>query len=245
MIDIQDTKKLSHFLAQSLKEKGVKQSELLEIISIFHGFKDWNSMSSLKPEKDINLLRWTKIYHIHKDNGGLSLSYNPFQQILKLGTGFFGYSEHTINIPMKMSELKILAQALNSLLVMEPEVKCFEITENLKIEDYSLKYETMDCQFSYSLTDSEIIETQACLKKIIEIAKQLKDFTVNKLTVALKDSPEKIIGNVQYLTQEYRQYKGYYECSIDNKYQYDISMVKFFQNGKEVDIYNILDLKIK
>lgn len=89
------TKELSSYLSKHLQDKGVKQSELLEIMSHFHGFKDWNT---LKAQSNVNFNKddpdWSKSHYMHIDNGGLTFSYNQKKKILMLETSFFGYTSN-------------------------------------------------------------------------------------------------------------------------------------------------------
>lgn len=236
MIDIQNTKKLGHFLAQNLKDKDVKQSEILELISKFNGFKNWNAMSAVKKEQNSNLLQWTNPCHIHKDNGGLTVSYNPFRQILKLEAGFFGYSDHAVNISMKITDLKNFQNALlefSNHSGDENNIKTVEITESLKIEDFYLKYEDLNTEFGYSLHNNEIPELLRELKNIVEVSKVLKEISEKPLRAYFKKSGE-LIGKVNSIEKFRRNRITCYECEIDNNCVYDIDLLKF--NGYECEI---------
>lgn len=244
MIDIQNTKKLSHFIAQNLKDKDVKQSEVLELISKFNGFKNWNAMSSVKKEQNANLLNWTKPCHIHKDNGGLTVSYNPFRQVLKLEAGFFGYSNHSVNISMKMSELKIFQNALmefSNYKGDENSSKTIEVTENLKIEDFYLKYEDLNTEFGYSLYSSEINELIRELKNILEISKILKGISEMPLRAYLKKSGE-FVGKVNSVQNFRRARLNVYECEINNSFIYDIGLLSFTYGDEPFSLKDVLGL---
>lgn len=100
------TKELSSYLSKHLQDKGVKQSELLEILSHFHGFKDWNTM---KAQSNVNFNPndpdWSKSHYMHISNGGLTFSYNQKKKILMLETSFFGYSNNTHFFKMTKKEI--------------------------------------------------------------------------------------------------------------------------------------------
>lgn len=92
----QDIKNLSIFLTKNLKNKEIKQSTLLELMAQFNGCADWNTLIGV--EKKTNLLPddgWKKIVYIHISNGGYTFYYHKEQKLLKIETGFFGYSVNT------------------------------------------------------------------------------------------------------------------------------------------------------
>lgn len=107
MVENTTALELSKYLAKNLKEKGVKQSELLEIFAHFKGFSDWNTCSAVENTiHDFNDNNWSKEVYTHIDNGGIAIRYNPSRQLLFVNAGFFGYSDHNHFFHMSKKELE-------------------------------------------------------------------------------------------------------------------------------------------
>lgn len=87
-----DIKKLSVFLTQNLKDKEVKQSTLLELIAQYEGFADWNTLTGVEKNNVLPEAGWTNPWYIHISNGGYELSYHEKKGLLKIESGFYGYS---------------------------------------------------------------------------------------------------------------------------------------------------------
>lgn len=109
MVTATQAQDVSKFLARSLKEKGVKQSEILELLSHFEGYKDWNTFkavdegtASYKENKN----EWTSSQYVHVDNGGYFFSYHKKKKMLKVENSFFGYTNNIIKIKMTKKELQ-------------------------------------------------------------------------------------------------------------------------------------------
>lgn len=108
MINKENAKELSKFLSQHLKSKEVKQSEILELISEFNGYKDWNTFSAVADDSvyDRSSLNWSKIEYVHIDNGGYEFAYNQKRKVLYINAGYFGYSSHSHIFSFSKSEMK-------------------------------------------------------------------------------------------------------------------------------------------
>lgn len=196
-------KSLSQFLARNLKESGIKQSQLLELMAQFNGFKDWNALSaSLKDVDDIDLneinrLSWTNPQYLHIDNGGLTISYNPFNQMMKFECGFFGYSSHIHCLKMKFEDIDNLIKDLENpqnppdfwedVNAVEPFRK---IISGMKVSDSNLVLKTETTEFSISLMDIKLKLIDA-LKRVKGLSKTLKEIRetgiIAKMGVAKSD----------------------------------------------------------
>lgn len=108
MINKENAKDLSKLLSQHLKSKEVKQSEILELISEFNGYKDWNTFSAVADDSvyDPSSLNWSKRDYIHVDNGGYEFAYNHKRKVLYINAGYFGYSSHSHIFSFSKSEIK-------------------------------------------------------------------------------------------------------------------------------------------
>lgn len=117
MVTATQAQNMSKFLARSLKEKGVKQSEILELLSHFEGYKDWNTFKAVDEGsasyKDIKN-EWTPSQYVHIDNGGYFFSYHKKKQMLKVENSFFGYTNNVIKIKMTKKELQKMIYALEN-----------------------------------------------------------------------------------------------------------------------------------
>lgn len=111
MINTEQAKTISKFLSSHLKDKGVKQSELLELMAKMENYKDWNTFLGVENNKESAPENWTKSYYIHVDNGGYFFSYDVLNKILKVGTSFFGYVETETKIKMTIKELEKMLHA--------------------------------------------------------------------------------------------------------------------------------------
>lgn len=196
-------KSLSQFLARNLKDSGVKQSQLLELMAQFNGFKDWNALSAnLKDVDDIdfsevNRLNWTNPQYLHIDNGGLTISYNPFNQMMKFECGFFGYSSHVHCIKMKFEDIDNLIKDLEN--PQNPpdlwdDVNAVEsvrkIVSGVKVSDSNLVLKTETTEFSISLMaiKQELIDALKRIKGLSQALKEIRNAgLVAKMGVAKSD----------------------------------------------------------
>lgn len=104
MIDKSNALQLSKTLSKSLKTKGVTQSEIIELIAQYNGYKDWNTFCGCAADPFNNdESGWSPIKHIHIDNGGFDFKFNEKLQLLYIGSSFFGYSinEHMFRMSKK------------------------------------------------------------------------------------------------------------------------------------------------
>lgn len=101
-----DIKKLSVFLTQNLKDKEVKQSTLLELMAQYEGFADWNTLTGVEKNNVLPEKGWTHPWYVHVDNGGYTFSYHEKKGLLKIETGFFGYSINTHVFSFSRKDLK-------------------------------------------------------------------------------------------------------------------------------------------
>lgn len=107
-------KNLSTFLAQNLKDKEIKQSLLLEVLAKYEGYNDWNTLVGIENKnKVLSEEGWSRVVNIHIDNGGYSFSYNKVKKILKIETGFYGYSSNTHFFSFSKKDLKLFKQEGN------------------------------------------------------------------------------------------------------------------------------------
>lgn len=175
MDNIDVIKNLSKFLSKNLKDKNVKQSELLELISQFNGFKDWNSFSGTEKNNKYNPNNnnWTKLNYVHIDNGGYSFSYNSKLQKLYIETSFFGYSIncHYFNITKK--DLKNLYFHLKKPLLDENENAFSYSGDVWKIEDGNLIFkdnnnEVLLGTITKKITRAFKIMSSSTLEEILE-----------------------------------------------------------------------------
>lgn len=108
-------KNLSVFLSQNLKDKEIKQSLLLEVLAKYEGYNDWNTLVGVENKnKVLPEEGWSRVVHIHIDNGGYSLSYNKMKKILKIETGFYGYSNNSHFFSFSKKDLKLFKKEGNS-----------------------------------------------------------------------------------------------------------------------------------
>ena len=117
MITKEISKDLAKYLSKELKSKEIKHSEILELISKFNGFKDWNTFSAISSDSvyDRSNLDWSKEEYIHVDNGGYEFSYNSKRKILSIFTGFFGCSSNTHFFSLSKNEIKEIIFDLNKM----------------------------------------------------------------------------------------------------------------------------------
>lgn len=100
MIDNQNSTDLSKFLSKKFKDKGLKQSEILEAIANFNGYSDWNTnkaseIKTLGPNRQGH--GWSKESYTHVDNGGVRFAFHKNKQILFVESSFLAtQSIHTI-----------------------------------------------------------------------------------------------------------------------------------------------------
>ncbi len=104
----ENIKNLSIFLTKNLKDKEIKQSILLEVLAKYEGYNDWNTLVGIE-KKNIKALQegWSRSIYIHIHNGGYSISYNTSKKILKIETGFYGYSVNTHLFSFTRKDLEI------------------------------------------------------------------------------------------------------------------------------------------
>lgn len=114
MVKATQAQEMSKFLANSLKTKGVKQSEILELLSQFEGYKDWNTFKALDTTTVSKESDWTKSEYVHIDNGGYFFSYNSKCSLLKIENSFFGYSNNIIKVKMTKKEIGKLIYAMEN-----------------------------------------------------------------------------------------------------------------------------------
>lgn len=105
-------KELSKYLSKKLPE--VKQSKLLEYLSNFNGFKDWNTFSALSEQNNYNpnTLSWSKEYYLHFNNGGYFFAYNEENKILSVEVSCMDYVSTKNLFFMSKSDLKDIIKAL-------------------------------------------------------------------------------------------------------------------------------------
>lgn len=101
-----DIKKLSVFLTQNLKDKEIKQSTLLELIAQYEGFADWNTLTGVEKNNVLPEAGWTNPWYIHVDNGGYEFSYHEKKGLLKIETGFYGYSTNVHIFSFSKKDIK-------------------------------------------------------------------------------------------------------------------------------------------
>lgn len=117
MVTATQAQEMSKFIARAFSNKGVKQSELLELMAQSQGFKDWNTfkaVDSVNQTKD-DRADWTDSQYVHIDNGGFFFSYNTKRSLLKVENSFFGYSNNIINLKMTKKELQKIVYSLEEL----------------------------------------------------------------------------------------------------------------------------------
>lgn len=174
MINKENIKNLAKYLSQELKSKEVKNSELLELMAKFNGYKDWNTFSAVMNDSVYNPtdLNWSQKEYVHVDNGGYEFSYNDKRKLLYINTGFFGYSSNEHIFHLSKSELRDLVFDLKKMANIHDQV---EETEN---NDYVKKEKWIVDAFSINFLSSttKVVLMRNKSKKIIKI---LEDFILN------------------------------------------------------------------
>ena len=110
-MNTEQAKSISKFLSARLKDKGVKQSELLELLAQMENYKDWNTFFGVEKNKESTDEKWTENYYIHIDNGGYFFSYDVLNKVLKVETSFFGYVSTETKVKMTIKELEKMLHA--------------------------------------------------------------------------------------------------------------------------------------
>lgn len=111
MINTSQAKSISKFLSSHLKDKGIKQSELLELLAQMENYKDWNTFFGVEKNQELAPEIWTDSYYINIDNGGYFFSYDILNKLLKVETSFFGYVATETKVKMTIKELEKMLYA--------------------------------------------------------------------------------------------------------------------------------------
>lgn len=108
MINKETAKELAKFLSSELPD--VKSSKVLELISQFNGYKDWNTFQAIATISDYDKTnpQWSKSEYLHIDNGGYSFAYNKCRKILYVNTNFYGYSDNNHYFFLSKNDIKDL-----------------------------------------------------------------------------------------------------------------------------------------
>lgn len=141
-ITIAQAKIISKYLSKNLKDKGVKQSELLELFAHMESFKDWNTFSGIEKSLLERKSKWTNTFYIHIDNGGYNFSYDILNNYLKVETGFFGYAQTETIVKMTIKELEKMFHSFSlywTRQIKEAKGDCWEIKDGLMIYDNNTK----------------------------------------------------------------------------------------------------------
>lgn len=189
-------KKLSKFLSKNLKDKNVKQSEILELLAQFNGFKDWNSFSGIENKKlyDKNNKEWTKLAYVHINNGGYFFSYNSKYQRLYIETTFSGYSINTHYFDIPKKDLRNLYFHLKKPLIDENENPISYQGENWKIEDINL---------IFSDNNNRVL-LGTITEKMTEVFKEISRETIDEI---LKNTDPKFWEEYKK-TEEYKEWEN-------------------------------------
>lgn len=148
-----DIKKISIFIIKNLKDKEIKQSALLEIMAKYNGYNDWNTLVGVENKSIIiEDNGWSNISYIHVDNGGYEFSYHKQKELLKIETGFFGYSSNTHIFAFTKKDIKSFLKCFKEWYkLVTDEDKEYELSKmffpekNIKsifrFNEYSIKFE--------------------------------------------------------------------------------------------------------
>lgn len=163
MVNVQEAQDLSKFISRALAEKGVKQSEVLELMAQFNNFKDWNTFKAVGNKNYALSDGWVKETYAHVDNGGFFFNYDEKQQMLSVSNGFFGYSENKMYIPMTKKELGKMIHAVKGFMSYNHESENRYLAEgvNWEISGNDLTFYQqeciMNCSFYKPSGESEIL----------------------------------------------------------------------------------------
>lgn len=116
MVNVQTAQELSKFMSRALADKGVKQSEVLELMAQFNNFKDWNTYKAIGSKPYAMSLSWGKEVFANVDNGGFFFNFDEQQQLLSVSNSFFGYSDNLVYVPMTKKELGKVIHAVKTTL---------------------------------------------------------------------------------------------------------------------------------
>lgn len=190
-------KKLSKFLSKNLKDKNVKQSEILELLAQFNGFKDWNSFSGKENKNlyDPNNKEWTRVRFVHlNDNGGYCFSYNSKNKILYVVTLFPSHAVTTNYFNISKKSLKNLYFHLKKPLVDENENPIYYPGDGWKIEDTKLTFKD---------NNSKVV-LKVIPEKMTEVFKEISRETIDEI---LENTDPKFWEEYRK-TEEYKEWEN-------------------------------------
>lgn len=171
MINKETTKELAKFLSSELPD--VKLSKILELISKFNGYKDWNTFQAIANISNYNNTdpKWTEAEYVHIDNGGYSFAYNESRKLLYVNTNFYGYSDNNHYFFLSKNDIKDLIHDIKKVNDFYKSVDDFN-EENFVIKHPEGKWviDAFNITLFSSLTDVSLMRsTPNKSKKIINI----------------------------------------------------------------------------
>lgn len=171
MINKETTKELAKFLSSELPD--VKSSKILELISKFNGYKDWNTFQAIANISNYDKTdpKWTEAEYVHIDNGGYGFAYNESRKLLYVNTNFYGYSDNSHYFFLSKNDIKDLIHDIK--LVKDFYLVADEFAEdNLVMNNKQNKWviDAFSINLFSSMSDVSLMFSEA--KQIINILEE-------------------------------------------------------------------------